>query len=61
LHALQLDPWTYVALLGLGTIAMKDHDYNTSLYWYEQALKVSPADNDLKKLIASDKTHLAAT
>lgn len=58
MRALALDPWTYYALEGLGTIARAERDWRTSLYWYEQALRVAPPDNDLNKLIRSDKTHL---
>ncbi len=58
LQALKLDPWTFDALEGLGTVARDDGDWQTSLYWYERALRVAPAANDLAKLISSDKAHL---
>jgi len=58
LHALRLDPWTYLALETLGTIAKDDHDYGTSLYFYRQAQKVAPAANDLANLIKSDEAKL---
>jgi hypothetical protein len=61
MHALALDPWTYLALEGLGTVAMKQGDYRTSLYWYRRALLVAPEANDLVRLIKSDETHLASS
>lgn len=58
LHALTLDPFTYLALEGLGTIADQRGEYAVSLAWYRKALVVAPASNDLGNLIKSDEAHL---
>lgn len=58
LQSLRLDPWNFFALEGLGTIAKEDGDWQTSIYWYERALRVAPSSNDLAKLISSDRAHL---
>jgi hypothetical protein len=60
LRALHLDPWTYLALEGLGTIAADEHDWHTSLFWYQRALIVAPSNNDLNRLIKADELHLQA-
>jgi O-antigen ligase len=59
LRALALDPWTFYALEGLGTMAKQADDWRTSLYWYDRALTVAPPANDLANLIRSDEAHLA--
>ncbi len=59
LRALALDPWTFYALEGLGTMAKEAHDWRTSLYWYDRALTVAPPANDLANLIRSDEAHLS--
>ena len=60
LRALRLDPWTYLALEGLGTVAADEHDWQSSVFWYQRALVVAPSNNDLNRLITADKTHLWA-
>ncbi|MHB1510073.1 MAG: O-antigen ligase family protein [Acidimicrobiales bacterium] len=60
LRSIALDPWTYLSLEGLGTIAKQEGQWRTSLGWYEKALLVAPPGNNLKELIASDKAHLGA-
>ncbi len=59
LRSLRLDPWTFLALEGLGTIAREERDWRTSVYWYKKALVVAPAANDVAHLIAEDEAHLS--
>jgi hypothetical protein len=61
LRSLRLDPWTFLALESLGTIAREDHDWRTSVYWYKKALAVAPAGNDVAHLISEDEAHLQPT
>lgn len=58
LRSLALDPWTYLALEGLGTIAKQERQWRASLSWYEKALIVAPVANNLHQLISSDEAHL---
>ena len=58
-YALVVDPWSFDALEGMGTVARDDGDWRTSLYWYDRALRVAPAANDLANLIKSDQAHLS--
>ncbi|HXY44335.1 MAG TPA: O-antigen ligase family protein [Acidimicrobiales bacterium] len=60
-HALTLDPYTYLALEGLGTIAKQEGEFAVSLAWYRKALVVAPAANDLENLIRSDEARLHAS
>jgi hypothetical protein len=61
LQALRLDPWTFLALESLGTIAREEKDWRTSVFWYTKALVVAPTANDVAQLISQDESHLQPT
>jgi tetratricopeptide (TPR) repeat protein len=59
LQALQRDPWTAQALIGLGTIARDEHEWAASARWLEKAQLVSPPSPTLAQEIRSDLSHLS--
>jgi tetratricopeptide (TPR) repeat protein len=60
LESLNLDPWTFQSLEGLGTTAKDEHDLSTSLYWYRRAELIAPPNEDLGNLIRSVERQLKA-